>query len=120
LLEFDGLPLFPEPIAYASPYKLSDAEARLDKEVTDSVCQKFSWAEALEDDKRRARSASRLAILQRRVPRRRRRSTSRSATGASAWRSDCASWSFCRAAPRFSRPCWRARAVPVAPAALRA
>jgi hypothetical protein len=31
LLKFDGRPLFPERIAYTVPYKLSDAEARLDK-----------------------------------------------------------------------------------------
>jgi hypothetical protein len=35
LLKFDGRPLFPERIAYTVPYKLSDTEARLCKEVTD-------------------------------------------------------------------------------------
>lgn len=35
LLKFDGTPLFPERIAYTVPYKLSAAEARLYKAVTD-------------------------------------------------------------------------------------
>ena len=35
LLKFDGKPLFPERIAYTVPYRLSDAEARLYKAVTD-------------------------------------------------------------------------------------
>ena len=37
LLKFDGTPLFPERIAYTVPYKLSDPEAQLYKEVTDYV-----------------------------------------------------------------------------------
>src|SRR2546423_13300580 len=37
LLKFDGRPLFPERVAYTVPYKLSDAEARLYKEVTNYV-----------------------------------------------------------------------------------
>src|SRR5579859_7867190 len=35
LLKFDGTPLFPERIAYTVPYRLSDPEAQLYKEVTD-------------------------------------------------------------------------------------
>src|SRR5690625_4553203 len=41
LLTFDGKPLFPERIAHTVPYKLSDAEARLYKEVTDYVREEF-------------------------------------------------------------------------------
>ena len=52
LLKFDGTPLFPERIAYTVPYKLSDAEARLYKEVTDYVREEFNRAEALANDKR--------------------------------------------------------------------
>jgi hypothetical protein len=52
LLKFDGRPLFPERIAYTVPYKLSHAEARLYKEVTDYVRQEFNRAEALQNDKR--------------------------------------------------------------------
>ncbi len=37
LVKFDGTPLFPERIAYTVPYKLSNAEAQLYKEVTDYV-----------------------------------------------------------------------------------
>ena len=48
----------------------------------------------------RARSASRSPSCSGAWPRRRRRSTSRCAVGASAWRSGCASWNSCSAAPR--------------------
>jgi superfamily II DNA or RNA helicase len=51
LLKFDGTPLFPERIAYTRPYKLSDGEARLYKEVTDYVREEFNRAEALQNDK---------------------------------------------------------------------
>ena len=37
LLKFDGRPLFPERIAHTVPYKLSDPEARLYKDVTEYV-----------------------------------------------------------------------------------
>ena len=52
LLKFDGKPLFPERIAYTVPYKLSDDEARLYKEVTEYVREEFNRAEALQNDKR--------------------------------------------------------------------
>ena len=52
LLKFDGTPLFPERIAYTVPYRLSDAEARLYKAVTDYVREEFNRAEALENDRR--------------------------------------------------------------------
>ena len=58
LLKFDGTPLFPERIAYTVPYKLSDAEARLYKEVTDYVREEFNRAEALAE--RQARRHRRL------------------------------------------------------------
>jgi SNF2 family DNA or RNA helicase len=67
LLKFDGRPLFPERIAYTVPYKLSDAEARLYKEVTDYVRQEFNRAEALENDKRAGTVGFALTILQRRL-----------------------------------------------------
>jgi hypothetical protein len=38
LLKFDGTPLFPERIAKTVPYRLSDAEARLYREVPDYAC----------------------------------------------------------------------------------
>src|SRR5229473_264909 len=52
LLKFDGRPLFPERIAYTVPYKLSEAEARLYKEVTDYVREEFNRADALQNGKR--------------------------------------------------------------------
>jgi SNF2 family DNA or RNA helicase len=67
LLKFDGRPLFPERIAYTVPYKLSDPEARLYKEVTDYVRQEFNRAEALENDKRAGTVGFALTILQRRL-----------------------------------------------------
>src|SRR5580698_6802186 len=51
LLKFDGTPLFPERIAYTVPYRLSDAEARLYREVTAYVRDEFDRAEALANDK---------------------------------------------------------------------
>src|SRR5258706_3282571 len=68
LLKFDGTPLFPERIAYTVPYKLSDPEARLYKEVTDYVRQEFNRADALENDKRVGTVGFALTILQRRLP----------------------------------------------------
>jgi len=67
LLKFDGRPLFPERIAYTVPYKLSDAEARLYKSVTDYVREEFNRAEALENDKRAGTVGFALTILQRRL-----------------------------------------------------
>ena len=67
LLKFDGRPLFPERIAYTVPYKLSDAEARLYKEVTDYVRGEFNRAEALQNDKRAGTVGFALTILQRRL-----------------------------------------------------
>jgi SNF2 family DNA or RNA helicase len=67
LLKFDGRPLFPERIAYTVPYKLSDAEARLYKEVTDYVREEFNRADALNNDKRAGTVGFALTILQRRL-----------------------------------------------------
>src|SRR5512134_1887391 len=67
LLKFDGTPLFPERIAYTVPYKLSDAEARLYKAVTEYVREEFNRAEALQNDKRAGTVGFALTILQRRL-----------------------------------------------------
>ena len=67
LLTFDGRPLFPERIAYTVPYKLSDAEARLYKEVTDYVRDEFNRAAALANDSRTRTVGFALTILQRRL-----------------------------------------------------
>ncbi len=67
LVKFDGTPLFPERVAYTVPYRLSDAEARLYKEVTDYVREEFNRAEALEDGKRAGTVGFALTILQRRL-----------------------------------------------------
>ena len=67
LLKFDSTPLFPERRAYTVPYKLSDAEARLYKEVTEYVREEFNRAEALQNDKRAGTVGFALTILQRRL-----------------------------------------------------
>src|SRR5512134_761283 len=67
LLKFDGRPLFPERIAYTVPYKLSEAEARLYKEVTDYVREEFNRADALQNGKRAGTVGFALTILQRRL-----------------------------------------------------
>ena len=67
LLKFDGRPLFPERIAETVPYKLSDAEAQLYKEVTEYVRQEFNRADALDNNKRAGTVGFALTILQRRL-----------------------------------------------------
>jgi SNF2 family DNA or RNA helicase len=67
LLKFDGTPLFPERIAYTVPYRLSEPETRLYKEVTDYVREEFNRAEALANDKRAGTVGFALTILQRRL-----------------------------------------------------
>src|SRR5258705_13200305 len=52
LLKFDGTPLFPERMAHTVPFKLSDGEASLYKQVTEYVREEFNRAEALQNDKR--------------------------------------------------------------------
>ena len=67
LLKFDATPLFPERIAYTVPYKLSDPEAQLYREVTDYVREEFNRADALENGKRAGTVGFALTILQRRL-----------------------------------------------------
>ena len=67
LLKFDGRPLFPERIAYTVPYKLTDAEARLYRAVTEYVREEFNRAEALQNDRRAGTVGFALTILQRRL-----------------------------------------------------
>ena len=67
LLKFDGKPLFPERVAETIPYKLSDAEARLYREVTDYVRNEFDRAEALANEKQAGTVGFALTILQRRL-----------------------------------------------------
>ena len=67
LLTFESKRLFPERIAYTVPYKLSNAEAQLYKEVTDYVREEFNRAEALQNDKRAGTVGFALTILQRRL-----------------------------------------------------
>jgi superfamily II DNA or RNA helicase len=66
LLKFDATPLFPERLAYTVPYKLSDAEARLYKEVTEYVREEFNRADNL-DKGRKGTVGFALTILQRRL-----------------------------------------------------
>ncbi len=67
LLKFDATPLFPERRAYTVPYKLSDAEAKLYKDVTDYVRTEFNRAESLQNGKRAGTVGFALTILQRRL-----------------------------------------------------
>src|SRR5579875_3391463 len=67
LVRFDGQPLFPERFAHTVPYRLSDLEARLYKEVTEYVQAEFNRADALDDDKRKGTVGFALTILQRRL-----------------------------------------------------
>lgn len=67
LLKFDATPLFPERVAYTVPYRLSDNEAALYKDVTEYVREEFNRADALENDKRAGTVGFALTILQRRL-----------------------------------------------------
>ncbi|HSW35923.1 MAG TPA: SNF2-related protein [Candidatus Limnocylindrales bacterium] len=67
LVKFDKTPLFPERIAYTVPFKLSDLEAKLYKEVTEYVREQFNRAEKLQNDKRTGTVGFALTILQRRL-----------------------------------------------------
>ncbi len=67
LVKFDGRPLFPERFAHTVPYRLSDLEAHLYKEVTDYVRQEFNRADTLEDEKRAGTVGFALTTLQRRL-----------------------------------------------------
>ncbi len=67
LVRFDGTPLFPERIAHTVPYRLSDEEAVLYREVTEYVREEFNRADALENDGRKGTVGFALTILQRRL-----------------------------------------------------
>lgn len=67
LLKFDATPLFPERIAYAVPFKLSENEAQLYKDVTAYVREEFNRVEALQNDKQAGTVGFALTILQRRL-----------------------------------------------------
>ncbi len=67
LLKFDATPLFPERIARTVPYKLSNAEAQLYKEVTAYVREEFNRLEALQNEKQAGTVGFALTILQRRL-----------------------------------------------------
>ena len=67
LYKFDSTPLFPERRAYTIPYKLSDLEATLYKEVTEYVREEFNRLEALQNDRRAGNVGFALMILQRRL-----------------------------------------------------
>lgn len=67
LFRFDTTRLFPERLAHAVPYKLSEGEAHLYQEVTDYVRGEFNRAEALKNDSRVRNIGFALTILQRRL-----------------------------------------------------
>ncbi len=67
LVKFDAMRLFPERIAYPVPYRLSNAEALLYKEVTEYVREEFNRAEALQNGKQAGTVGFALTILQRRL-----------------------------------------------------
>ncbi|UZX16389.1 helicase-related protein [Thermus sp. PS18] len=67
LVKFDGTPLFPERFAHTIPYRLSDLEAHLYREVTNYVREEFNRAATLEDEKRAGTVGFALTILQRRL-----------------------------------------------------
>jgi SNF2 family DNA or RNA helicase len=67
LYKFDCTRLFPPRIAYTVPYRLSEGEARLYKEVTEYVREEFNRAEALRNDKRAGTVGFALTLLQRRL-----------------------------------------------------
>ena len=67
LLKFDGRPLFPERIAHSVPYRLSGAEAKLYRAVSQYVRDEFNRAEALHSDRRAGNVGFALTVLQRRL-----------------------------------------------------
>ncbi len=67
LLRFDATPLFPERRAYTVPYKLTDGEAALYKEVTEYVKEEYNRAEKLQNKSRTGTIGFALTILQRRL-----------------------------------------------------
>jgi superfamily II DNA or RNA helicase len=105
LLKFDGTPLFPERMAYTVPYKLSDSETRLYKEVTDYVREQFNRAEALQNDKRAGTVGFALTILQRRLAHGSIRRTLPIATRSQrpCWRNNCSNNAISKPDTRGSR-----------------
>jgi superfamily II DNA or RNA helicase len=67
LVKFDGQLLFPERMAYTVPFKLSDLEARLYREVTTYVREEFNRADALQNKGRAGTVGFALTVLQRRL-----------------------------------------------------
>ena len=67
LLKFDERPLFPERLAYAVNYDLSDDEASLYLEVTNYVREEFNRADSLQNEGRKGTVGFALTILQRRL-----------------------------------------------------
>lgn len=67
LLKFDGHRLFPERIAYAVEYELSDGEAELYQRVTEYVREEFNRADKLANDGRKTTVGFALTVLQRRL-----------------------------------------------------
>jgi len=67
LVTFEGKALFPERIAYAINYDLSDLEVQLYKEVTEYVRNEFNRADSLQNDGRKGTVGFALTILQRRL-----------------------------------------------------
>ncbi|MCX7801148.1 MAG: helicase-related protein [Fimbriimonadales bacterium] len=67
LVKFDGTPLFPERFAHTVPFRLSELETWLYKEVTDYVREEFNRADALDDERRAGTVGFALTILQRRL-----------------------------------------------------
>ena len=103
LLKFDGRPLFPERIAYSVPYRLTDPEAHLYKEVTEYVRGEFNRAEACRTTGAPAPSVSPSPSCSAGSLPRLRRSTTRCGGGASAWRAACGSCPFCSGGRRHRR-----------------
>jgi superfamily II DNA or RNA helicase len=67
LVKFDGRPLFPERRAYTVPFKFSEEEAILYKEVTEYVRQEFNRAETFVDERRKGTVGFAMTVLQRRL-----------------------------------------------------
>ncbi len=67
LLKFDGKPLFPERLAYAVGYTLSEAEAHLYQQVTEYVREQFNRADSADGEGPRRTVGFALTVLQRRL-----------------------------------------------------
>ncbi len=67
LYTFDGMPLFPERLAYTVNYSLSGLEDKLYSDVTDYVRQEFNRADTLENHGRKGTIGFALTTLQRRL-----------------------------------------------------